>query len=157
MPQGGIDTMAGASTRPVHVNATNKQTALLTAVRASRHEGFDRVVFEFRNVLPGYDVRYVTRPAHQDASGKPVSIAGNYIVRIRMQNAFDADLTKPSAPATYTGPQRIRPGTPEIVELARTGGFEGVLTWAAGLQDRVDFRVVALTAPPRLVVDFRNH
>ena len=69
-PQGGIDTMAGAGTRPVHVTATNKQTALLTAVRAARHEGFDRVVFGFRNVLPGYDVRYVSRPIHQDPSGK---------------------------------------------------------------------------------------
>jgi len=94
-------------------------------------------------VLPGYDVRYVTRPLYQDASGKTVSIAAYHVVRIRMQNAFDADLTQPSAPATYTGPRRISPGTPEIGELARTGGFERVLTWAAGLQDRVDFRVIA--------------
>ena len=56
--------------------------------------------FEFRSVLPGYDVRYVTRPVHQDASGKTLSIAGNHVVRIRMQNAFDADLAQPSAPAT---------------------------------------------------------
>ena len=149
--------MAGASTRPVHVNATNKQTALLVAIRASRHEGFDRVVFEFRNGLPGYDVQYVSRPVHQDPSGKTMSIAGNFAVQIAMHNASDADLSKPSAPATYTGPRRIRPGTPEIVELARTGAFEGVLTWVAGLQDRVDFRVIALTSPDRLVVDFRNH
>lgn len=156
-PEGGIDTMPGASTRPIHVPATNKQIALLTDVRAARHEGFDRVVFQFRNALPGYDVRYVSRPIHQDGSGKIMPIAGNHVVRVRMENALDADLTQSTAPLTYTGPQRFRPGTPEVVELARVGGFEGVLTWAAGLQDRVDFRVSTLTAPARLVVDFRNH
>ena len=43
---------------PVVVEATNRDTALLTDVRAARHEGYDRVVFEFRNAVPGYDVRY---------------------------------------------------------------------------------------------------
>jgi hypothetical protein len=156
-PQSGIDTMPDASTDPVHVAATNRRTALLTDVRAARHEGFDRLVFEFRNGLPGYDVRYVSRPVRQDGSGRIVAIAGSAVVRIRMENALDADLSQASAPLTYTGPQRFTPGTPELVELARSGGFEGVLTWVAGLQDPVDFRVRTLTAPPRLVVDFRNH
>lgn len=156
-PQGGIDTMAGASTRPVHVQATKNETALLTEVRAARHEGFDRVVFQFRNVLPGYDVRYVPRPVRQDASGRIVPIAGSAVIRIRMEPALDADLNQTSAPLTYTGPRRFAPGTPEIAELARSGGFEGVLTWIAGLRDPVDFRVRALAGPPRLIVDFRNH
>jgi hypothetical protein len=153
----GIDTMEGASTDPVKVAATNKDTALLTAVRAARHEGFDRVVFEFRNALPGYEVKYVTPPVHHDGSGKVVPIAGSNVVQIRMENALDADLSQASAPMTYTGPQRFKPGTPELVELARSGGFEGVLTWVAGLHDRADFRVTTLAAPARLVVDFRNH
>jgi hypothetical protein len=154
---GGIDTMPGASTRPVHVPATNATTALLTDVRAARHEGFDRIVFEFGNVLPGYDVRYVSGPVHEDGSGRVVPIAGSHVLQIRMDNALDADLTKPSAPLTYTGPRRLRPGTPELVELARVGGFEGVLTWVAGLRDPVDFRVTTAARPPRLIVDFRNH
>jgi hypothetical protein len=156
-PEGGIDTMAGASTRPVRVRATDKTTALLTDVRAARHEGFDRVVFQFRDALPGYDIRYVSRPVRQDGSGNVVSITGGHVVQIRMENALDADLSQSSAPLTYTGPQRFKPATPQVVELARVGGFEGVLTWVAGLQDRVDFRVTTLTAPARLVVDFRNH
>ena len=94
---------------------------------------------------------------HQDGSGRIVPIAGNHVVRVRMENALDADLTQPTAPSTYAGPGRFRPGTPAVVELARAGGFEGVLTWVAGLQDRVDLRVRTLTAPARLVVDFRNH
>ena len=152
-----IDTMPGASTKPVAVPAKNKVTALLTSVRIARHEGYDRVVFQFRNTLPGYDVRYVKRPVRQDGSGKVVRVNGTYVAQIRMLNALDADLTKSGAPRTYTGPTRFSPRTPEVVELVRTGGFEAVLTWAAGLHDRVDFRVSALKAPSRLVVDFRNH
>ena len=153
----GIDPMAGAGTTPVVVRATNRRTALLTDVRAARHEGFDRVVFEFRNALPGYDVRYVRKPVHQDGSGRIVPVAGAHVAQIRMENALDADLTKSTAPLTYRGPRRFSPATPQLVELVTTGGFEGVLTWAAGLRDRVDFRVTTLKAPLRLVVDFRNH
>ena len=54
---------AGRSTghRPSPPSREPRATAiaLLTDVRAARHPGFDRVVFEFRNGVPGYDVRYV--------------------------------------------------------------------------------------------------
>jgi hypothetical protein len=149
--------MAGASTKPMVVGATNDRTALLTRVRVARHEGFDRVVFAFANALPGYDVRYVRRPIRQDGSGKVVKVAGSFVARVRMENALDADLSKSSAPLTYLGPMRFSPSTPEVAELARTGGFEGILTWVVGVRDRVDLRVTTLTAPPRVVVDFRNH
>ena len=153
----GIDPLRGASTRPVHVPATNRRTALLNGVRAARHEGYDRVVFQFRNVLPGYDVRYVRRPVRQDGSGKVVPVKGAHVLQVRMENALDADLTRETAPLTYKGPIRFTPPTPEIAELVRTGAFEGVLTWAIGVRDRVDFRVRTLRAPPRLVIDVRNH
>jgi len=74
-----------------------------------------------------------------------------------MRNALDADLSRPRAPLTYTGPRRISPSTPEVAQLVRTGGFEAVLTWVVGVRDRVDFRVSALRAPARIVVDLRNH
>jgi hypothetical protein len=149
--------MVGAATTPVHARPTTTETALLTAVRAARHEGYDRVVFAFRNVLPGYDVRYVDRPIVEDGSGRTVDVAGGYVLRVRMAPALDADLGQPTAPPTYTGPKRFSPGLPEVAELVRTGAFEGVLTWVIGVNDRVDFRVVTLKNPPRLVVDLRNH
>lgn len=154
---GGIDPLTGASTATKSVAATNTETALLNAVRAARHEGYDRVVFEFRNVLPGYQIGYVDRPVRADGSGDEVTVAGDHVVVARFENALDADLTQESAPLTYTGPQRFSPGTPEVIELVRTGGSEGVLTWAVGLHDRVDFRVFTLMSPPRVVIDFRNH
>lgn len=153
----GIDPLAGAGTDPVVVDPTSRRTALLTDVRVALHEGYDRVVFAFTGAAPGYDVRYVPRPLHEDGSGRVVDVAGAFVVAVRMQGALDADLSLPSAPRTYTGPLRLQPGTSEVAELARIGGFEGVLTWAVGLRDRVDFRVTTLASPPRLVIDFRNH
>ena len=117
----GIDPMDGASTDPVTVPATNTETALHTDVRAARHEGYDRVVFAFRNVLPGYDVRYIDRPVTADGSGDEVAVDGAYVVQVRMESALDADLEQEGAPPTYTGPTRFSPGTPEVVELVRTG------------------------------------
>lgn len=149
--------MTGASDRPAVAASENSEVALLTAVRAARHEGYDRVVFEFANAVPGYDIRYATGPVHADGSGALVRVGGNHAVIVRMQNALDADLSKPGAPATYRGPNRFSPGTPEIAELVRVGGFEGVLTWSVGLVDRVPFRVTTLNTPPRLVVDLSNH
>jgi hypothetical protein len=158
--EGGIDPMTGASTTPVSVAPTaGAGVALLTDVRAARHEGFDRVVFEFAptSAVPGYEVRYSERPVLEDGSGREVSVAGAFVVTVRMTPASGVDLSGAEARPTYTGPDRLRPGTPEVTEIVRTGDFEAQLTWAIGLADRVDFRVLALASPPRLVVDFRNH
>jgi hypothetical protein len=150
------DPLAGASTQPATVKATNTNIALLDDVRAARHAGYDRVVFQFGGEMPGYDVRYVKRPVVEDGSGKTVDVKGAAVLLVRMENALDADLTKSDAPRTYTGPVRFSPATSEVAELVRTGGFEGVLTWAIGLNGEPGFRVMALQGPPRLVIDVRN-
>jgi hypothetical protein len=145
--------LKNASTDPVTVAPTATETALLTDVRVAAHDGYERIVFEFRNVLPGYDVRYVEPPVVADGSGDEVPVDGAAILQIRMENALDADLTQESAPATYTGPTRLSPDTPTIEELVRTGGFEAVLTWVAGLSEERPFTVTTLGAPDRIVID----
>lgn len=158
-PASGTTTSAppaigGPSSDPVVVKATNREVALLSDVRAARQPGFDRVVFQFRGQdTPGYDVRYVERPVTQDGSGDEIEVAGEHVIQVRMENALDADLEQESASATYEGPNRITPRLPVVTELVRTGGFEGVLTWAIGTGARAGFVVSTLQDPPRLVVD----
>ncbi|MGQ0744364.1 MAG: AMIN-like domain-containing (lipo)protein [Acidimicrobiales bacterium] len=156
-PSGGIDPLAGASTADVSVPASNTETALLRAVRSARHEGYDRVVFEFANALPGYRIGYTQRPVLADGSGDEVAVDGAAVVEVAFENALDADLSVEPIVRTYTGPSRIRPATPEVVELVALGGFEAQLRWAIGVRDRVDFRVSTLSGPPRVVIDLRNH
>lgn len=153
---GGIDPLTGAATTPVSVPPV-RPTALLTTVRAARQEGFDRVVFEFEGQAPGYDVRYVPRPVHEDGSGAPIEVRGGAVVQVRMEAASGSDLSSAVLRRTYTGPTRIDPKTPEVVEIVRTGDFEAVLGWAIGVRDRVDFKVTTLTSPGRVVIDLRNH
>jgi hypothetical protein len=125
--------------------------AQLTDVRVGEHEGFDRVVFEFRGTLPGYRVAYVQPPILQDASGLPVTIRGSAFVQARFSPATGFDFER-SVP-TYTGPNEFRPDMPMLLEAERTGDFEAVLTWTLGLQRAVDFRVLELSDPPRVVID----
>ena len=146
--------LEGASTESVVVPATIGETALLTDVRAAGHEGYDRVVFEFSNGVPGYDVGYVERPVVADGSGDEVAVDGGAVLRVRMEPALDADLTQESAPRTYTGPTRFSPDATVLVELVRTGGFEAVLTWAIGVDGERPFRVTRLANPARIVIDF---
>jgi hypothetical protein len=146
----------GASTEPSVWKGASTTTELLTDVRAAPHAGYDRVVFEFRDGVPGYDVRYVERPVRADGSGNEVTVAGAAVLRVRMEPALDADLTQETAPPTYTGPTRFSPGTAAVVELVRTGGFEAVLTWAIGVESEQPFRVTRLENPARIVIDIRS-
>jgi hypothetical protein len=156
----GIDPLVGAATTPVEAAATGSDTALLERIAVGRHEGYDRVVFQFQNGLPGYKVEYVQPPLKEDGSGKPVSVKGSAIVSVRMEPASGFDLNTGEGVLVYKGAKQIdgtSAGTSVVQQLVRTGDFEAVLSWAIGLSDRVDFRVTTATSPDRLIVDFRNH
>ncbi|MBA3735722.1 MAG: hypothetical protein H0W90_11100 [Actinobacteria bacterium] len=156
----GIDPLADAGTDPVEGAAGGGETALLERIAVGRHEGYDRVVFQFKNGLPGYRVEYVEPPLTEDGSGDPVTVKGNAVVVARMEPASGFDLNTGEGVMVYKGPKRIdatSAGASAIQELVRTGDFEAVLSWAIGLSDKVDFRVTTATSPARLIVDFRNH
>jgi hypothetical protein len=140
----------GGSTPPVSVAPTHP-AAHLVAVRAARQDTVDRVVFEFTEQVPGYKVSYVKKPI-VDTSGKEVPLSENFVLQFHMQEAtgFNLDSGQP----TYTGPKQLKPaGTRAVGEVAQVEDFEGTLTWVAGLNAELPFRVSTLTAPPRLVID----
>lgn len=145
--EGGTETV----TAPAEIS----ETALLERVAVAGHDGYDRVVFQFRNGLPGYRVGYVEPPLREDGSGNVVNLDGNAFLVVRMEPASGFDLSVPEGELIYTGPRRIPgDGTSVVREIVRTGDFEAVLTWAVGLDGRVPFRVLTLDDPFRIVVDF---
>jgi hypothetical protein len=155
----GVETLAGAGTTPVEASPTATDTALLDRVAVARHEGYDRVVFQFTNVVPGYRVEYRAGPFAEDGSGRSVSVNGRAFVVVRMEPASGYDLNAGEGQLVYKGSPRIEGkdvGTSTVAELVRTGDFESVLTWVVGLGANVDFRVRTLSSPPRLMVDFSN-
>ena len=98
---------AGTMVDPVIGEASSMETAFLSDIHVSRHEGYDRVVFEFQNKVPGYYVQYAELPVVEDGSGTPVDNTGLHVVLVRMDPALDADVTKENAPLTYSA----RPGS----------------------------------------------
>ena len=153
--QSSTTMLAGAGTSPVSV-PDRTPTAVLTAVRTAHQPGFDRVVFEFRDdVVPGYTVSLKTGQPTQDGSGKPVAVAGNAYLFVRMADAGEAD--PQTGQIVYTGPTRISPADALVVtEVVATGDFEGVLSWAIGLRRSTPFRVTELKGPARIIVDVQT-
>ena len=158
-PTTGTTTTTPASTQPVTSTATAAATALMNGLAVGRHDTYDRVVFTFKNVVPGYKVSYVQPPIHEDGSGKTLDVKGLAFVDVRMEPASGFDLNTGEGVLVYKGPRRISgadAGTSVVQDVVRSGDFEAVLTWTIGLSRQVGFTVQTLTAPPRLVVDFDN-
>jgi hypothetical protein len=131
---------------PVSVPPTGH--AQLISVDVAHHQGFDRVVFRFGTStgLPGYSIGFASGPLQHDGSGAPVALDGSAALVVKMVYAAGSD--------TYHGPTTITPALPSVVQLTQTGDFEGYLTWAVGLRAREPFRVLALSGPDRIVIDF---
>lgn len=119
----------------------------LVEIRAARHPGYDRIVFEFRGGLPASrQVRYVDKLVG-DGSGLPVRIAGRAILEVRLEpaHAHDED--------GQTVPQRLTFALPNIMTAVRSGDYEAVTTYGVGLAKRTRFEVLTLRKPDRVVID----
>lgn len=128
-------------------------TSALVDVRTGRHPGFERVVFEFANYLPGYFVHYVPPPITADPSDLPVDLLADGVLMVRMSSASGVDLAGEVFRETYTGPAHVGAGYPAVHEVVRVGDYEGVLQWAISTWTRPPFRVMTLNNPPRLIID----
>ena len=146
--------LPGAAT--TEVVEESEKFGQLTAVRVGQHPGFDRVVFEFAEDVPGYTVKYVDLPVLADGSGEPVDLPGaDTAVQIVLtpSSGFDID----AGEATYKGPKTVENAkTAEITGVVSAGDFEAVVSWAVGLRHEVPFKVTKLESPARLVVDFQT-
>jgi hypothetical protein len=121
----------------------------LVDVRAGRHPGFDRVVFEFRGAaVPRHRIGYVDQLV-QDGSGEPVAVAGAADLEVVFHgvNAHDDDGTP------TVGPRRFSTGLPAVKEVAQTGDFEAVVGYGIGIDRQRPIKVSTLSNPSRLVVD----
>lgn len=126
-------------------------TPVLVAVRASHHGDVDRVVFEFRGGLPtSRQVQYVDRLT-ADGSGRPVRVAGQALLRVRLEPAQ----AHTDAGAATAAPRRVAYALPNVLTAVRSGDFEAVTTYGLGLARRTPFTVSTLQSPPRVVIEVR--
>jgi hypothetical protein len=124
---------------------------MLTAIRTGSHDGYDRVVLQFRNDLPSWRVGYVDQVPSE--SGATVPLEGAASLFVQVDPAWAHDLDTPPYAATYTGPRTLTPRYPTLRQVRLVDEFEGHLTFGVGLQRRAGFRVLELRGPPRLAID----
>jgi hypothetical protein len=119
--------------------------AVLIKVRTGRHEGFDRVVFEFRDGLPGYQVGYVEEVIN--AAGAPVGLRGEAFLLVTFDGAHASEpgggtfqLAKP------------RPGYRSIKHVQLVDDAGGRVRFGIGLGAVAGYKVSELP-PDRMYVD----
>jgi hypothetical protein len=124
---------------------------MLVAIRTGSHDGYDRVVLEFRNDLPSWRVGYVDEVSSE--SGATVPLAGSASLFVQVDPAWAHDQNTSPYEATYSGPRSLTPGYPTLRQVRWVDEFEGHLTFGIGLQRQVGFQVLELRGPSRLVID----
>jgi hypothetical protein len=142
---------AGFATTPVVVPSAGTPThrGLLTDVFVTSVAGNDQVTWRFLGGPAKCRVRYVRPPIVGDASGQPIAVNGQAFLEVRCSPASGYDMTKPTAPATYHGPNRVTGESSNVTEVVKTGDFEAVLHWVIGLQQRVPFTASSSTSAGR--------
>ena len=131
----------------------------LTDVRAGRHEGFDRITFQFESSSGVPQYRLLPQSSagfKQDPSGRALNLEGMTGLGIVFPGSSGVDLGVTPFRQTYTGSQDIKPGLLLVRELAQVGDFERVLSWGVGLSSPPCLRLIELSNPVRLVVDVRS-
>jgi hypothetical protein len=118
--------------------------AVLIQVRTGRHHGFDRVVFEFRDGLPGYEVRYVEEVVSAD--GAP--LRGEALLLV----TFDgARASEPGGGATFQV-AKPRPGYRSIKHVQLVDDAGGRVRFGIGVGGVAGYKVSELP-PDRMYVD----
>jgi hypothetical protein len=148
---GGADPDAGWTHGVLENHEAAVGVATLQAIRAASHDDYDRVVFEFAGVLPGYHLEYVDKPVRSCGSGEVVPLPGDGWLEVRLEPA--AAHTEAGQPTV--GREVVGPGG-NLRSLKLTCDFEAVVTWVLAVESPNDFRVTRLDGPPRLVVDVRR-
>ncbi|NNE66072.1 MAG: hypothetical protein HKN33_05850 [Pyrinomonadaceae bacterium] len=149
---------------PPVFNGTTKKTrkvnniespAVLADVRTGKHNGFDRVVFEFKgSEMPGYYIEYIGEPITQCGSGNKVELTGNGGLEIRFAPAQAH--TEEGKPTLFFSDNEQNPGYDIIKKVKSTCDFEGNVTWVVGVSKANNYRVLELENPVRLAVDIEH-
>lgn len=130
-----------------------KAAAVLVDVRTGRHNGFDRIVFEFSgSEMPGYHLEYIDKPVRACGSGNVVPLPGDGWLQVRFEPAVaHTDEGKPTLAF-----RELAPKLPNLLDVKSTCDFEAQVEWVAGVASPNHFRVIELKAPTRLAVDIKH-
>lgn len=126
-----------------------------SGVHIERHDGFDRIVYDFGGTYaPGWRAEYVAE-ATQRGQETATRIQGRSILQIYF---FDTDSAAESGIAAYNGPNPLSdPAAYSVVEVHLTPNYERGTQSFVGLRtDYPQFQITTLTEPTRIAVDIHD-
>ncbi|MCM3885613.1 hypothetical protein [Frankia sp. R82] len=156
-PIGGARSDARSwSNQPASVPAPTRTTPVrVVSLRSAPNEEngvrYERLVVEFTGGTPGYQARYVTEVI-RPGSGAPLPLVGQAQLELVLSSATAHDDQGASTLRTASSGQDAAGG----LSYAVAGDFEGMVHIGVGMARVTDFRVVSLTSPDRLAIDFRS-
>lgn len=137
---------------PVHLAATTSR-AQITDIGVETHPAYDRLTFTFAAGLPEVTLDKAQPPLTRDPSGLPVAVQGSSFLRLVLHGGTTQ---LPSGGTSYSGMTSFTPRYPRLVDVQAAGDFEAVATWYLGLTGDACVRVIASSAPDRLVIDVQH-
>jgi hypothetical protein len=122
-------------------------------MRVGKQKGFDRVVFEMNGTLPHWYVRY-EKPPFETYGDQYMKLRGKAFVHISLYMVGYSDENREANERLER--QQNNRTLPVIREVKTSSFFEGEIEYLIGLRKRTPFRVLALSNPTRLVIDFKR-
>ncbi len=150
-PQNAGDTV------PVTIKANPDpapKVGVLTDVRVGAHPeqgGWDRIVFEFADIRPPGEVKYVPS-AVQCGSGETQQLPGAAVLQVAFTTA---QAHTDAGQSTIKTREITGPGN-AILKSVQICDFEAHVTWAIGLKAQQRFKVTLLSNPTRVVIDVKQ-
>jgi hypothetical protein len=147
-PSCGVTWGSLAKSGPTDLPVTG---AAVGAVRAGRHDCYDRLVLDVRGAtsMGTWRASYVSAVT-EDASGRTVALRGGAFLQISVGATEGYRSSSELVPVT---------GFTTFRQVAPAGSFEGVTSIGLGVRARLPFRVLTMTGIPgsaagvRVVVD----
>lgn len=122
-------------------------------MRVGKQKGFDRVVFEMNGTLPKWYVNY-EKPPFETYGDQYVKLRGKAFVHVSLYMVQYSDEDRKANERLERQQNRMK--WPVIREVKTSSFFEGEIEYLIGLSKRTPFRVLALSNPTRLVIDFKR-
>jgi hypothetical protein len=125
--------------------------SLLQTVRVGAQDGWDRIVFEFKDARPAVETEYVTK-AQTCGKGDDVSLPGTAMLSVKFrQTQAHTDAGASTLPSRdITGPGAA------ILKASVICDFEGETGVGISVKTKTPYKVTMLQNPTRIVIDVKQ-
>ena len=153
---GNVGKLEQWTTKPRSREHTSGELIYVKNVRTAKNEDFARVVFEFERTIPNYRVEYLKSRFYQgEADRVRIKTAGNAFVQVEFFTIPTSEEQLKFTDAKGFRPKgRLR--MPSVLSVTDMGLFEGFYDFVIGVGSRKPFRVIELSNPARLAIDFKH-